>query len=161
MSAVTGINLFRLLLNIIFFALRSFFTLTNSAYPDEMPRDGISPVCECKKHVPKNIFHNWNAAEYLFKSYVLFHTCMQSLVLTCKLVNSMFLRPIWLFLASIFHQAQVNGQWKHIRRLQLMQANIAGTQLLKIILMQRRYGADMEFKHERPYLVLIIHVLNY
>ena len=26
MSAVTGINLFRLLLNIIFFALRSFFT---------------------------------------------------------------------------------------------------------------------------------------
>ena len=42
-----------------------------------------------------------------------------------------------------------------------MQANIAGTQLLKIIRMQRRYGADMEFKHERPYLVLIIHVPNY
>ena len=58
MSAVTGIYLFRLLINIIFFALRSFFTLTNSAYPDEMPRDGISPVCKCKKHVPKNIFHN-------------------------------------------------------------------------------------------------------
>ena len=36
MSAVTGIYLFRLLLNIIYFALRSFFTLTNSAYPDEM-----------------------------------------------------------------------------------------------------------------------------
>ena len=34
MSAVTGIYLFRLLLNIIFFALRSFFTLINSAYPD-------------------------------------------------------------------------------------------------------------------------------
>ena len=66
MSAVTGIYLFRLLLNIIFFALRSFFTLTNSAYPDEMPHDGISPVCKCKKHVPKNIFHNLNAAEYLF-----------------------------------------------------------------------------------------------
>ena len=58
MSAVTGIYLFRLLLNIIFFALRSFFTLTNSAYPDEMPHDGISQVCKCKKHVPKNIFHN-------------------------------------------------------------------------------------------------------
>ena len=56
MSAVTGINLFRLLLNIIFFALRSFFTLTKSAYPDEMPRNGISPVCECKKHVPKIYF---------------------------------------------------------------------------------------------------------
>ena len=58
MSAVTGINLFRLLLNIIFFALRSFFYLINSAYPDEMSRDVISPVCKCKKHVPKNILHN-------------------------------------------------------------------------------------------------------
>ena len=56
MSAVTGIYLFRLILNIIFFALRSCFTLTKSAYPDEMPHDGISPVCKCKKHVPKNIF---------------------------------------------------------------------------------------------------------
>ena len=49
MSAVTGIYLFRLLLNIIFFALRSFFTLKNGAYPDEMPHDVISPVCKCKK----------------------------------------------------------------------------------------------------------------
>ena len=37
MSAVTGIYLFRLLLDSIFFALRSFFTITFSAYPDEMP----------------------------------------------------------------------------------------------------------------------------
>ena len=58
MSAVTGICLFRLLLKHLYFALISFFTLTNSAYPDEMPHDGISPVCKCKKHVPKNIFHN-------------------------------------------------------------------------------------------------------
>ena len=33
----------------LFFAARSFFTVTNSAYPDEMPHDGISPVCKCKK----------------------------------------------------------------------------------------------------------------
>ena len=33
-----------------------------------------------------------------------------------------------IILASIFHQAQVNGQWKRIRRSQLVQANIAGTQ---------------------------------
>ena len=58
MSAVSGIDLFRLLLKVLYFALRSFFTLTNSAYPDEMPHDGISPVCKCKKHVAKNIFHN-------------------------------------------------------------------------------------------------------
>ena len=58
MSAVTGIYLFRLLLNIIFFVLRSFCTLTNSAYHDEIPHDGISSVYKCKKHVPKNIFHN-------------------------------------------------------------------------------------------------------
>ena len=53
MSVVTGIYLFCLLLNIIFFVPRSFFTLTNSAYHDEMPHDGISPVYKCKKHVPK------------------------------------------------------------------------------------------------------------
>ena len=58
MSAVTGIYLFRLLLNIVFFVMRSIFTLTNSAYPDEMPHDGISSVNKGKKHVPKNIFHN-------------------------------------------------------------------------------------------------------
>ena len=58
MSAVTGIYLFRLLLNIVFFVLRSIFTLTNSAYPDEMPHDGISPVYKGKNIVPKNIFHN-------------------------------------------------------------------------------------------------------
>ena len=36
MSAVTGIYLFRLLLNIVFLVLRSIFILTNRAYPDEM-----------------------------------------------------------------------------------------------------------------------------
>ena len=35
------------------FYLRSFFAFTNSAYPDEMPHDGISPVCRCKEHVDK------------------------------------------------------------------------------------------------------------
>ena len=58
MSAVTGIYLFRLLLNIILFALRSVFTLAISVFSDEMPHDGISPVCRCKKHVPENICHN-------------------------------------------------------------------------------------------------------
>ena len=58
MSAVTGIYLFRLLLNIIFFVLRSFCTLRNSAYHAEMPHDGISPVYKCKKHVPKIYFTN-------------------------------------------------------------------------------------------------------
>ena len=53
MSAVTGIYLFRLVLNIIFFVLRSFCTLTNSAYHDEMPHDGISPVYKCKKTCTK------------------------------------------------------------------------------------------------------------
>ena len=32
------------------------------------------------------------------------------------------------FLALIFHEAQVNEQWKRIRRSQHVQANIAGTQ---------------------------------
>ena len=37
------------------FVLRSFFTLPNSAYRDEMPHDGILPVYKFKKHVPKYI----------------------------------------------------------------------------------------------------------
>ena len=56
MSAVTGIYLFRLLLNIIFFALRFCFTLTNSAYSDEMPHDDISPVCKYKNMYRKIYF---------------------------------------------------------------------------------------------------------
>ena len=56
MSAVTVIYLFRLLLNV--FCSEIFFKLINSAYPDEIPHDGISTVYKCKKHVPKNIFHN-------------------------------------------------------------------------------------------------------
>ena len=68
MSAVTGIYLFRLLLNIIFFVLRSFCTLTNSAYHDEMPHDGISPVYTCKKHVPKIYFTIEMQPNILFKA---------------------------------------------------------------------------------------------
>ena len=55
MSAVSGIYFFRLLLDIIFFVLRSFCTLTNSAYHDEMPHDGISPVYKCK-NMHQNIY---------------------------------------------------------------------------------------------------------
>ena len=55
MSAVTGIYLFRLLLNIVFFVLRYIFTLTNSAYPDEMPHDGISQVYKSKNMYRKYI----------------------------------------------------------------------------------------------------------
>ena len=58
MLAVTGIYLYRLLLSIISFCPEILFNLNNSAYPDEMPHDGISPVCKCIKHVPENIFHN-------------------------------------------------------------------------------------------------------
>ena len=48
MSAVTGIYLLRLLLNIVLFVLRSFLTLTNSVYLDGMMHDGISPVYKSK-----------------------------------------------------------------------------------------------------------------
>ena len=56
MSTVTGIHIYRLLLNIEFFVLRSFFTFANSAYPDEMPHDAISPVYKCTKHGSKIYF---------------------------------------------------------------------------------------------------------
>ena len=68
MSAVTGIYIFRLLLDIIFFILRSFCTLTNSAYHDEKPHDGISPVYKCKKHVPKIYFTTEMQPNIFFKA---------------------------------------------------------------------------------------------
>ena len=58
MSAVTGIYLFRLLLNIVFLCPEIYFYLNKQCIPDDMPHDGISSVYKSKKHVPKNIFYN-------------------------------------------------------------------------------------------------------
>ena len=80
MSAVTGIYLFRLLLNIIFFALRSFITLTNSAYHEEMPHDGISPVCKCKNMYRIIYFTNEMQPNNFFKFISCsIHVCIQLL----------------------------------------------------------------------------------
>ena len=85
MSAVTGIYLFRLLLNIIFFCPEFFFfTFTNSAYPDEIPYYGITPVCKCKNMYRKIFFTIEMQPNIFFRSYFLFHTCMHSLVVTCE-----------------------------------------------------------------------------
>ena len=80
-----------------------------------------------KKHVPKtyctiemqpNIFSKIFLVPYAFTG--------------CNLQVGKFdvsaSNMIVFFFASIFHQAQVNGQWKRIRRWQLVQANIAGPQ---------------------------------
>ena len=77
MSAVTGIYLFRLLLNIICFCPEIFFTLTNSAYHDEMPQDGISPVYKCKKHVPK-IYFTFEMQPIIFQKVIScsIHVCI-------------------------------------------------------------------------------------
>ena len=83
MSEVTGIYLFCLLLNIIFFALRSFFTLRNSAYPDEMPHDGISPVCKCKKHVLKKYISQLKCTRISFLK--LFHVPYMYAFTCCNL----------------------------------------------------------------------------
>ena len=128
MSAVTGIYLFRLLLNITFFVLRSFFTLTNSAYNDEMPHDGISPVYKCKKHVPKifftiemqpNIFLKLFLVPYMYA----FTGCNWRVGTFDVSASDMII-----CFALKFHQAQVNGQWKCKSRSQLVQAHIAGPQ---------------------------------
>ena len=75
MSAVTRIYLFRLLLNIIFFVPRSFCTLTNSAYYDEMPHDGIPTVYKCKNMYQK-IYFTIEMQPNIF----LVITCMHSLL---------------------------------------------------------------------------------
>ena len=121
MSAVTGIYLFCLLRNIIFFYPEIFFTLTNSAYPDEMPHEGISPVCKCKKHVQKKYISQLKCSRISFLKPFLVpdmyaFTCCNLRVgkFNVSASNMIF------FLASIFHQAQVNGQWKHISRSQIV-----------------------------------------
>ena len=76
MSAVTGSYLFRLLLNILFFVLRSFFTFTNSAYPDEMLLDDISPVYKSKNMYRKIYFTIEMQPNILFKDiscYICIH----------------------------------------------------------------------------------------
>ena len=91
------------------FCSEVFCTLTNSAYHDEMPHDGISPVYKCKKHVPKYIsqlkcsrisFLNLFLGPYMYAST------------GCNLRVGKFdvSASNMIIFASIFHQAQVNGQ---------------------------------------------------
>ena len=56
LSAVTGIYLFRLLLNIVYVVLRSFFTLTNRIYPDEMPHGVFQQFTSVKNMYRKTYF---------------------------------------------------------------------------------------------------------
>ena len=85
MSAVTGTYLFRLLLNIIFFVLRYFCTLTNSAYHDEMPYDGISPVYKCKNMYQKIYFTIEMQSNIFFKSISWsMHVCIHWLLLASR-----------------------------------------------------------------------------
>ena len=66
MSAVTGIYLFRLLLNIIFFVLRSFLPKQTVHTMMKYRMMAFQQFTIVKNMYQKYIFHNWNAAEYLF-----------------------------------------------------------------------------------------------
>ena len=104
MSAVTGIYFFRLLLNIIFFVLRPFFTLTNSAYHDK-----------CRMMA----FHQFTSVKNMYQKYISQLKCSQISFLKSFLVPCMYaftgcnLRvgkfdvsaSNMIFFASIFHQA--------------------------------------------------------
>ena len=48
------------------YADESGTTLTNSAYPDEMPHDGISPVYKCKKSCTEKYISQLKCSGYLF-----------------------------------------------------------------------------------------------
>ena len=66
MSEVTGI-LGSSATKYYIFCPEIFFTLANSAYHDEMPHDGISPVCKSKKHIPKIYFTIEMQPNFFFK----------------------------------------------------------------------------------------------
>ena len=74
MSVVTGIYLFRLLLNIIFFALRSFFTVTNSAYH-----------YKCRMMA----FHQFTSVKKMYQKYITLLKCSQISFLKLILVPYM------------------------------------------------------------------------
>ena len=96
MSAVTGIYLFRLLLNIIFFALR-YFLLKQTVHTLMKCRMMEFYQSASVKNMYRKIYFTIEMQPNIFfKSYFLFHTCIYSLVVTCEKVNSMFLRPILL-----------------------------------------------------------------
>ena len=75
MSAVTGIYLFRLLLNIIFFVLISFLTLTNSAYHDK-----------CRMMA----FHQFTSVKSMYQKYISQLKCSQISFLKLFLVPYMY-----------------------------------------------------------------------
>ena len=125
MSAVTGIYLFCLLLNIVgFFVLRSFFILINSLYPDDV----ISPVYKSKKTCTEKWISLLKCSRASFLKIFLAPYAYTG----CYLRVGQFDVSASIF-ASIFHQAQVNGQWKRIIRSQLVVAHVAGPQLLKTL----------------------------
>ena len=78
-----------------------------------MPHDGISPVYKCKKHVPTIYFTIEMQPNIILK--LLLDPYMNAFT-GCNLRVGKFdvsVSNIIIFL-SIFHQAQVNGQWKCI-----------------------------------------------
>ena len=75
-----------------------------------MPQDVISPVCKGKKHVPKIYFTIEMQPNIIFKDT----SCSG-----CNLREGQFdvsASNMIIVFESIFHQAQVNGQWKRIIR---------------------------------------------
>ena len=75
MSAVTGTYLFRLLLNIIFFVLGSFFTYTNSAYHDN-----------CRMMA----FHQFTSGKNMYQKYISQLECSQISFVKLFLVPYMY-----------------------------------------------------------------------
>ena len=92
-----------------FFVLRSFFTLTNRVYPDEMPHDGISPVYKSKKHEMKNIYSQLKCSGISFLTIFLVPYAFTGCNLRVRQFDVSASNMIIVF-SSIFHQAHVNGQ---------------------------------------------------
>ena len=93
-----------------------------------MPHAGISAVYMCKKHVPKIYISQLKCSRISFLKLFLV-PCMYAFT-GCNLRVGKFdvFASNMIIFASIFHQAQVNGQLKCKSLLQLVQANIAGPQ---------------------------------
>ena len=93
-----------------------------------MPHDVISPVYKFKKHVPKIYISQLKCSRISFLKSFLGPYMYAFTGYNLRLGKFEVSASNMIIFASIFHQAQVNGQWKCISRSRLVQANIAGPQ---------------------------------
>ena len=128
MSAVTGIYLSSATKYCIF-CPEIFFYLNKQCIPWRMPHDGISPVCKCKKTCTDNIYFTIEMQPNIFFKVI---SCSIHVWFTCCNLRvgkfDVSASNMIIFWRQYFIKLRLMDSGKRIRRSQLVQANVTGTQ---------------------------------